>query len=69
MRSPADAGDAESAGTIVDAQPSPGGGYDALAVIRLPFAESSEIRLANAEGEVLQISELPYQHAIKSDNV
>jgi len=64
-----DASDAESTGIIVDAQPSTGEGYDVLAVIRIPYAESSEVRLSDAQGGLLQFLELPYQHVIKDNNI
>jgi folate-binding protein YgfZ len=63
-----EAGDSESAGTIVDAEAGPAGGFDVLAVIRLPYAESSEVRLSDREGPSLQILELPYQRALEVNN-
>jgi len=61
-----DAGDAEGTGIIVDAQVSPGGGYDVLAVVRMPYAETSNIHLYNNEGALLHFLKLPYQHAIST---
>lgn len=58
----------EGVGTIVDAQPGPNGGYDVLAVIRIPYAESSKVRLAGTQGSILQFTELPYQHLINENN-
>ena len=68
LYSPA-ASDAEGAGTIVDAQVNPRGGYDVLAVIRLPYAESSSVHLHNAQGPLLQFLKLPYQDEININNV
>ena len=64
----ADASDAEGTGIVVDAQTGPTGGYDLLAVIRSPYAESSEVRLFNAQGALLRFLELPYQHVMKINN-
>jgi len=63
-----DAGDAEGVGIVVDAQASPHGGYDALAVVRLPYAESSKVQLYNHEGAILRFLDLPYQHKLKINN-
>lgn len=59
-----DASDAEGTGIIVDAQISPGGGYDVLAVIRMPYAESSKVHLHNGAGALLHFLDLPYQHEL-----
>ena len=63
-----DASETESVGTIVDAQPGPNGGYDVLAVIRIPYAGSSNVHLIETQGALLQFIDLPYQHYIKENN-
>ncbi|HLQ26400.1 MAG TPA: hypothetical protein VK138_11045 [Acidiferrobacterales bacterium] len=50
----------QSAGTIVDAQPSPQGGYDLLAIIQISSAEQGELHLENLEGTRVEILDLPY---------
>lgn len=47
-------------GTVVDAQPSPHGGYDMLAVIYSDSVESEELRLTGPHGPRLRIKDLPY---------
>jgi folate-binding protein YgfZ len=51
----------QSAGTIVDAQPSPSGGVDLLAVIQIKAVDEREIHLGATEGPLLEILELPYE--------
>lgn len=50
----------QSAGTIVDAQPSPEDGYDLLAVIQITSAETGTVHLWRADGPVIEIRPLPY---------
>ncbi|MFN3396935.1 MAG: YgfZ/GcvT domain-containing protein [Sulfurimicrobium sp.] len=50
----------QSAGTIVNAQPSPQGGYDALAVILSTSLESGAVAWKTPDGPVLQLLSLPY---------
>ncbi|MDD5403967.1 MAG: folate-binding protein [Sulfuricella sp.] len=50
----------QSAGTIVNAQPSPQGGYDALAVILSTSLESGAVVWKAPDGPVLQLQSLPY---------
>jgi hypothetical protein len=47
-------------GTIVSAQQSPDGGYEALAVIQITDAENQPLRLYDADGPEIEILELPY---------
>jgi folate-binding protein YgfZ len=47
-------------GTIVNAQQSPAGGYEALAVIQITDAENQPLRLHNADGPEIEVLELPY---------
>ncbi len=54
------AGSAEGAGMVVDAEADPAGGYDVLVVIRIPYAESDEVRLYDDKGAKLQFQRLPY---------
>lgn len=50
----------QASGMIVNAAPSPDGGYDALAVIQVSSAEAGEIRWKGLEGPVLRLMPLPY---------
>ena len=50
----------QSIGAIVHAQPAPGGGYHALAVVVIAAAERDAIRLDRAEGPALKFQPLPY---------
>ena len=50
----------QSTGTILDAQPSPQGGYDLLAVIHLSSKEIGELHLANSAGPRLVLKDMPY---------
>jgi folate-binding protein YgfZ len=50
----------QAAGTVVNAQPSPGGGFDLLAVIHTSAAEAGDIHWKTADGPVLQLLPLPY---------
>lgn len=53
-------GDPQAIGHVVDAQPSPRGGCDLLAVINLAAVESAELRLGSPRGPTLTIEPLPY---------
>lgn len=53
-------GDAQAIGHVVDAKPSPRGGWDMLAVINLAAVEGAELRLGDAKGPALTIEPLPY---------
>ena len=55
-----EAGKNQSIGQVVNAQPSPDGGYDLLAVIQIAVAEEHPVHLRDAEGPVLGLRELPY---------
>jgi folate-binding protein YgfZ len=50
----------QSAGTVVEAQPSPDGGYDLLAVIQISSAEAGELHLGSETGPKLSLQPLPY---------
>lgn len=50
----------QSVGTIVNAQLSPLGGYDVLAVIQITEVENGQVRLGNKNGSILEINDLPY---------
>ena len=51
----------QSAGTVVSAQPAPGGqGYDLLAVVQISSVENGELHLGDPEGPELTIESLPY---------
>lgn len=49
------------AGTVVDAQRAPTGGYDLLAVIQISSAMRGEVHYAQAHGPRLIFKDLPYQ--------
>ena len=51
---------AQSTGSVLDAQPSPDGGYDLLAVVHLSSYEAGTLQLASSEGPRLKIKDLPY---------
>jgi folate-binding protein YgfZ len=50
----------QSAGAVVNAQPSPDGGFDLLAVIHISSVEAGEIRWKTPDGPVLEFLPLPY---------
>jgi len=50
----------QSAGTVVDAQPSPEAGYDLLAVIQSSSATAGELHIASETGPALSLQALPY---------
>lgn len=50
----------QASGTVVNAQPAPGGGYDLLAVVHHSSRESSAVHLGSTDGPVLRFLDLPY---------
>ncbi len=50
----------QSAGTVVDAQPSPEEGSDLLAVIQISSVQTGELHLGSETGPRLEIQPLPY---------
>ena len=50
----------QGAGKVVDAQPSPQGGYELLAVIEIASAEQGGLCLESENGPLLSLNELPY---------
>jgi len=50
----------QASGMIVNAQPAPGGGWDALAVIQISSADAYPIHLKSLDGALLTIEPLPY---------
>lgn len=50
----------QSAGTVVDAQPAPDGGYDLLAVIQIGSVAHGQLHLGSENGPLLTIQSLPY---------
>ncbi|MGB5452075.1 MAG: folate-binding protein YgfZ [Sedimenticolaceae bacterium] len=50
----------QGAGRIVDAAPSPDGGFEALAVLQISSAEANDLRLGDADGPALEFLPLPY---------
>ncbi len=51
------------AGMVVDAQPAPEGGFDALVMVQIPCFEADDIHLKDAAGEKLAFRTLPYAFA------
>ena len=50
----------QASGMVVNAQPSPTGGYDLLAVVQLSSREASVAHLRSSNGPVLRFLDLPY---------
>ncbi|HMM47895.1 MAG TPA: folate-binding protein YgfZ [Thiobacillaceae bacterium] len=50
----------QATGTIVNAAPAPGGGYDVLAVAQVDSAANQVLRLKAADGAALTLRPLPY---------
>jgi folate-binding protein YgfZ len=50
----------QAAGTVVDAQPSPRGGYDMLVVMQIGSARPANVHLGRREGAILAIETLSY---------
>lgn len=50
----------QAAGTVVEAQPSPAGGCEVLAVIQISSARSGDLHLARPDGAPLTLIDLPY---------
>ena len=50
----------QSIGAIVNAQPAPNGGCNALAVVVIAAAERDAVRLGSADGPALKFQSLPY---------
>lgn len=54
----------QRAGTVVDAQPSPSGGYDLLAVVQLRGATEDQLHVGDPNGEPMALQDLPYPLAL-----
>jgi len=50
----------QGTGRIVDAAPSPDGGYEVLAVMQISSADADDVRLGDADGPALELLPLPY---------
>jgi folate-binding protein YgfZ len=50
----------QASGMIVNAAPSPNGGFDALAVIQMDSAQNHAVRFKSIDGPVLTVLALPY---------
>ncbi len=50
----------QASGMIVNAQPAPGGGWDALAVIQISSADTQTVHLGALDGAQLKLETLPY---------
>jgi len=57
----------QGAGRIVDAAPSPEGGFEVLCVLQISSAEAGDMRLGDAEGPVLELLPLPYAFDAEAD--
>ena len=57
----------QSTGTVVDAQPSPEGGYDLLAVVHVSSKETGELHLANSDGPRLTLKDMSYSMEPSAD--
>ena len=53
----------QSTGSVLDARPSPHGGYDLLVVAHLSSLEAGALHLASSDGARLNLKELPYSLA------
>jgi tRNA-modifying protein YgfZ len=51
----------QASGLVVNAQPSPSGGYDLLAVAQTSSREGSTVHLKSPDGPVLRFAALPYE--------
>ncbi|MEW6354207.1 MAG: folate-binding protein [Pseudomonadota bacterium] len=58
----------QSIGQVVDAQSSPLGGFELLAVIQIAHAHSDQVRWRDRQGPVLQFMELPYSLETEQSN-
>ncbi len=52
------------AGVVVDAQPAPEGGFDALVMVQISCVEANDVYLNDASGEKVAFRDLPYAFAI-----
>lgn len=50
----------QGAGRVVDAAPSPDGGFEVLAVLQISSADADDIRIGDADGPRLELLDLPY---------
>jgi hypothetical protein len=50
----------QDAGMVVDAQPTPGGGYEALVMLQIASYEAGDVRLGDAQGPELELYSPPY---------
>jgi folate-binding protein YgfZ len=57
----------QGAGRVVDAAPSPDGGFEVLAVLQISSAEAGDLRVGGADGPALELIDLPYSFEPESD--
>lgn len=57
----------QGAGRVVDARPSPTGGYEALVVTQISSAEQNDLHLGEAGGPPVVIEALPYAFAVEGE--
>jgi tRNA-modifying protein YgfZ len=50
----------QGAGRVVDAAPSPDGGFEVLAVLQISSADTGDLHLGEAGGPRLELLDLPY---------
>jgi len=56
----------QASGMIVNAAPSPNGGFDALAVIQIESARDHEVRFKSLDGPKVHLNQLPYEGVDKA---
>jgi hypothetical protein len=62
LYSPSAAND-QATGLVVDAQPAPEGGYDALVMAQMACVEADDVHLGDGGGPKLSFGKLPYSLA------
>jgi folate-binding protein YgfZ len=50
----------QGAGRVVDARPTPAGGFELLVVAEIASAEGASLRLGDEQGPALQLLDMPY---------
>jgi len=55
-------GNEQAIGRIVDAQPHPDGGQEALAVLQIASADAGDVYLGSADGAAFRLQALPYSY-------
>lgn len=58
----------QSAGTVVNARPAPGGGCDLLIVAQIKAATEDTLHLVSPDGATIELKKLPYQVSLEGKN-